>query len=170
LSYFNNHICPAVFATALAISPSLVYAADDDERGHDLDIVKPYVDARYRLEAVDQDGKSRDAAASTVRVKVSIVTKEVKDISIKIEGQAIINIGVEKFNGWAAKFLATPAGGLRDLYADVSVKVPDPSQPKGLVLKAIYHDFNSTGGNLNYDHEWDFLVSQKFWLTTQVKL
>ena len=410
MSYLKNRIYLTVSAAALAISPSVAFAADGDEKDDVLDIIKPYVDARYRLETVDQDGKSRDATASTLRVNIGIVTKEVKGFSIKVEGQAIVNIGAEKFNdtlngkvqfpvvadpedvvlnqayvrwrkadkadikvgrqtvnldnqrwigsvgwrqndqvmdaalatvtpikgfsatygyswrvnrifgpdsprgifrstdihmirgsykirsfgtisaygylldipqapgassktfgvrfaggkkvgdvkflyaaeygrqkdhglnpnnfgldyialeqglalgpvtaklgverlegngtvalqtplatlhkfnGWADKFLGTPANGLRDLYADITFKVPGPTKLKGLLLKAVYHDFNSTRGKLNYGHEWDFLIAkkfgkhlslslkyadykstgfatdtQKFWFTTQIK-
>jgi len=101
---------------------------------------------------------------------------------------------LHKFNGWADKFLGTPANGLRDLYVDVTVKPKGPDWLKGTTFKAVYHDFNSTRLGINYGHEWDFLVARKigkhvsvslkyanyqaqgfatdtkkFWLTTQVK-
>lgn len=59
------------------------------------------------------------------------------------------------FNGWADKFLTTPADGLRDLYVDVAVTPSAKGLPKGLSLRAIYHDFRSTRGNLPYGREFD---------------
>ncbi|WP_427965524.1 alginate export family protein [Altererythrobacter sp.] len=63
------------------------------------------------------------------------------------------------FNGWSDKFLNTPANGLRDLYADASYKFGQDSGVKGLTLRAVYHDFNSTRGGLNYGSEWDALIA-----------
>jgi hypothetical protein len=57
------------------------------------------------------------------------------------------------FNGWADKFLNTPANGLRDLYADVAVKLPAVGPIKGASARLQYHDYNSTRGGLNYGSE-----------------
>ncbi|WP_374526718.1 alginate export family protein [Novosphingobium sp.] len=63
------------------------------------------------------------------------------------------------FNGWADKFLTTPANGLRDFYLDASYKVPSKGPLAGLVLRAAWHDYNSTTGGIAYGREWDALVS-----------
>ncbi|WP_108810292.1 hypothetical protein [Sphingorhabdus sp. Alg231-15] len=101
---------------------------------------------------------------------------------------------LHKFNGWADKFLNTPANGLRDLYGDVVVKPAGPAWLKGTTFRALYHDYKSTGGDLDYGTEWNFLIArnfgkhvsmslkyadydsdgfatdtQKFWFTTQLK-
>ena len=48
------------------------------------------------------------------------------------------------FNGWADLFLATPAGGLRDLYGKVTVPLP-----AGFAFVGLYHQFDTdTGANL----------------------
>ncbi len=98
------------------------------------------------------------------------------------------------FNGWADKFLSTPANGLRDIYGDVTIKPAGPKWLKGTVFRAVYHDFKSTRGDLDYGQEWNFLIArnigkhvslslkyadydsdgfasdtQKFWFTTQLK-
>lgn len=57
------------------------------------------------------------------------------------------------FNGWADKFLTTPANGLRDLYADVAVKIPAVGPVKSASVRLQYHDYNSTRGGLNYGSE-----------------
>ncbi len=62
------------------------------------------------------------------------------------------------FNGWADKFLATPPNGLRDLYADLSYRFGD-GPFKGLLLRGMWHDFESTAGSVDYGSEWDALAS-----------
>lgn len=72
------------------------------------------------------------------------------------------------FNGWADKFLTTPANGLRDLYIDASFKVPGKGPLAGLTLRGAWHDFNSTRLGIGYGQEWDALVSYP--LTKQIGL
>jgi len=68
---------------------------------------------------------------------------------------------LHKFNGWADKFLGTPAGGLEDKYAAASYKVGADGPFKGLKFDAIYHDFSAeTGGD--YGTEIDLQVSKSF--------
>jgi hypothetical protein len=62
------------------------------------------------------------------------------------------------FNGWADKFLTTPASGLRDVYIDASWKVAK-GPLKGMTLRASWHDYNSTAGSLDYGQEWNGQVS-----------
>ena len=63
------------------------------------------------------------------------------------------------FNGWADKFLNTPVNGLRDLYADIAVKLPAVGSVKGASARLQYHDYNSTRGNLNYGSEWGAMLA-----------
>ncbi|MFM5894893.1 MAG: alginate export family protein [Novosphingobium sp.] len=63
------------------------------------------------------------------------------------------------FNGWADKFLTTPANGLRDIYLDAGYKVPGNGPLAGLTLRAMWHDFNSTRLGIAYGSEWDALAS-----------
>ncbi|BBP43754.1 hypothetical protein [Thiosulfativibrio zosterae] len=60
------------------------------------------------------------------------------------------------YNGWADKFLVTPATGLVDNYIDISGKA------FGLKLAAIYHDFSADKGSTKYGTEYDLLVAKKF--------
>lgn len=62
------------------------------------------------------------------------------------------------FNGWADKFVNTPAAGLRDLYVDVSIKLPPVAGVKGASARLKWHDFNSTSGGINYGREWDAML------------
>jgi hypothetical protein len=59
-------------------------------------------------------------------------------------------------NGWADKFLNTPADGLQDTYIALSSKL------NGFVLKAIYHDFSADFGGDDHGSEIDLLVARKF--------
>ena len=63
------------------------------------------------------------------------------------------------FNGWADKFLVTPAGGLRDLYLDGGYKFGEDSALKGLALRGVWHDYNSTFGSADYGSEWNAMAS-----------
>jgi hypothetical protein len=60
------------------------------------------------------------------------------------------------FNGWADMFLTTPPAGLVDMYVDAGATVA------GLNLKAVYHDFSSDTGSVDFGTEIDFLLSKKF--------
>lgn len=63
------------------------------------------------------------------------------------------------FNGWADKFLATPVGGLRDVYLDAQYKVPGKGGLAGLVLRGAWHEFRATLGDVHYGQEWNALAS-----------
>ncbi|MVZ97195.1 hypothetical protein EUU23_05690 [Sphingorhabdus sp. IMCC26285] len=75
------------------------------------------------------------------------------------------------FNGWADKFLSTPADGLRDGYADMSVKLPLIAGVKGTTLRLQYHDYHSTRGDIAYGLEWGGLVVAPInkWLAATLK-
>lgn len=58
------------------------------------------------------------------------------------------------FNGWADKFLTTPAAGLNDMYIKVATKVA------GVKVAAVYHDFSADEGNADYGTELDLVASK----------
>ena len=60
------------------------------------------------------------------------------------------------FNGWADKFLGTPADGLEDLYVGAIIPAA------GMNFKLFYHDFSANKGNTNYGTELDFVAVKKF--------
>ena len=60
------------------------------------------------------------------------------------------------FQGWADKFLTTPADGIRDAYATLSAQV------LGAKLMAVYHDFRADHGGYRYGHEVDVLLLRRF--------
>lgn len=61
-----------------------------------------------------------------------------------------------KFNGWADKFLTTPADGLKDLYVDITHKIANADGAleflNGLLVKFQYHNFSSESGT-DYGNE-----------------
>lgn len=75
------------------------------------------------------------------------------------------------FNGWADKFLSTPANGLRDIYTDISVKLPLAVGIKDATIRLQYHDYGSTRGDIAYGREWGALVGARInkWLAATLK-
>jgi len=59
---------------------------------------------------------------------------------------------LHKFQGFADKFLGTPADGLRDSYLGLGVKVGDAK------VKMTYHYFNSDEGGDKLGSEWDLAL------------
>lgn len=58
------------------------------------------------------------------------------------------------FNGWADKFLSTPREGLIDLYFQLDYKLKARGRP--LVLRMVYHEFDSDHAGISYGTEIDF--------------
>lgn len=67
------------------------------------------------------------------------------------------------FNGWADKFLNTPAGGLEDAYGRAAYKIAGLHDfVDGTVVEAVYHDFGAENTSMDYGKEWNFQVSKTF--------
>jgi hypothetical protein len=98
------------------------------------------------------------------------------------------------FNGWSDKFLRTPPNGLRDLYADATIRPFRSGFFENATFRFAYHDFRSTRADMHYGSEWNAQFSvplrpgwslalkyadydadrfatdtRKFWLTTQIR-
>lgn len=95
----------------------------------------------------------------------------------RLEGNGTVGLQtplatLHAFNGWADKFLTTPASGLRDVYLDAGYKVPGKGPLAGLVLRAAWHDYGSTTGGIAYSQEWNALASyplgKRFTLTAKL--
>jgi hypothetical protein len=63
---------------------------------------------------------------------------------------------LHKFNGWADRFLATPAGGLRDAYLEATGTIA------GIKLIGVFHDFRADVGGGKYGSEFDFYAGKWF--------
>ena len=59
------------------------------------------------------------------------------------------------YNGWADKFLSTPAGGLSDSYLKLATVL------SGVKLLAFYHEYESDVGSTNWGDEINLLVAKK---------
>jgi len=66
-----------------------------------------------------------------------------------------------KFQGWADKFLTTPANGVRDLNGTVEYALGKFDIVGPVKLAAVYHQFDSDRGSLDYGHEWDAQITMK---------
>ncbi|HEX7743018.1 MAG TPA: alginate export family protein [Sphingobium sp.] len=68
---------------------------------------------------------------------------------------------LHKFNGWADKFLTTPATGLQDRYASIAYTVPKVGKMGPLVASFLYRRFNSDRLSIHYGDEIDAQVTLK---------
>jgi hypothetical protein len=60
------------------------------------------------------------------------------------------------FDGWADKFLTTPANGLDNRYLSVGAVLPLVGSIRNLTLRAVYRSFTPEHTRGNYGQEWDF--------------
>ncbi len=60
------------------------------------------------------------------------------------------------FQGWADRFLATPANGIEDFYATLITK------PFGAKFVAVWHDLRSEDNDFDYGTELDVLLTKSF--------
>jgi hypothetical protein len=87
----------AIVATALALGMSSEVRGSEDWRNLYLDAM-PVLDARYRFEFVDQDGRSEDAKANTVRTRAGLETGRFFGLGLGFDFEWIEALGSEDFN------------------------------------------------------------------------
>ncbi len=68
---------------------------------------------------------------------------------------------LHKFQGWADKFLTTPANGLEDLYATASITLKGVASLDTLGFLASYHDYNAEAISADYGEEWNLSLAAK---------
>ena len=114
----------------------------------------------------DRGPNPKDFALSYVLLEPGIaagpVTAKLGYERLEGDGKAAVQMPLSTlhaFNGWADKFLTTPLDGLRDIYLDVVIAPKARGVPKGLALKAVFHDFRSTRGDRPYGREFDAQIS-----------
>lgn len=67
------------------------------------------------------------------------------------------------FDGWADKFLVTPANGLIDANLGITyVAKSENPYLNGAKAALVYHDFSAEKGSADYGTEWDAVVEQTF--------
>lgn len=71
-----------------------------------------------------------------------------------------------KFQGWADKFLTTPANGVRDLYLGGGYGVARLGALSAVTLQATWHRFDSDRLDQQYGNEIDLLASARLRRTT----
>lgn len=62
---------------------------------------------------------------------------------------------LHKFQGWADKFPATPANGIRDLYGSIAYTWADIGPFDDVTITAVYHELRSERANQNYGDEFN---------------
>jgi len=71
-----------------------------------------------------------------------------------------------KFQGWADKFLTTPADGVRDLYVNAGWSWKAIGPAKAVTVQAAWHRYESDRLNRSYGDELNLLASAKLGKTT----
>jgi hypothetical protein len=66
------------------------------------------------------------------------------------------------FDGWADKFLTTPANGLENRYLSLAYQWQPVGPLHNVIAKAIYRSFAPQHISGNYGSEWDFQLSAKW--------
>lgn len=66
------------------------------------------------------------------------------------------------FEGWADKFLTTPANGIKDAYGSLGWTGSHLLRLDSLAATAVYHSFEAERGHVSYGSEWDFVVTGKW--------
>jgi hypothetical protein len=68
---------------------------------------------------------------------------------------------LHKFQGWADKFLTTPAQGIVDYYGSIGYGWKKIGVFDTIAISAIYHRFDSDVGKINYGQEYDAQIVAK---------
>lgn len=73
---------------------------------------------------------------------------------------------VFKFQGWADRFVTTPADGIRDAYASIGHGWPTLGAAMAVALQAAYHRYDSDRASRHYGDELNLLASARLGRTT----
>ncbi len=65
------------------------------------------------------------------------------------------------YNGFADRFLVTPADGLEDRYVEAAYQIQKGNPLAGLKAVVAYHDFSANETNTQYGTEWNVLVTKR---------
>ncbi|WJW76169.1 alginate export family protein [Thiohalobacter sp. IOR34] len=129
---------------------------------HDMDGWSLLYTAEYAQQSDYKDGDNGidgDYQLFELGAKVSGITAKVSYELLGADNYSGFETPIatkHAFNGWADKFLNTPADGLKDVFVTVGGSLA------GVKLKAVYHDFSSDRGSTDYGTEWDLLAAKKF--------
>jgi len=125
-----------------------------------LDELKFLLNLEYASQSNDPDDTDTDYTLVEAGVTVSGVTVKVaQEVLGSDDGVSAFQTPLatkHAFNGWADKFLLTPANGLEDTYVFVGGSVA------GIKLGAAYHEFSADVGGADYGSEIDAVAVKKF--------
>ena len=65
------------------------------------------------------------------------------------------------YNGFADRFLTTPADGLEDIYIEAAYKFGGDTVLNGLRAVVAYHEFRASETNDEYGTEWNMLITKR---------
>lgn len=68
---------------------------------------------------------------------------------------------LHKFQGFADKFLTTPANGIRDLYAGAGLVLPKAAGFAPITAQVTYHRYDSDRGGIRYGDEINFVATAR---------
>lgn len=124
----------------------------------------------YEVEAAEQDDygdnpASYDATYFHISPALKWKTLTLQAGYESLEGDGVSSFKtplatLHKFNGWADKFLATPANGLEDMYVKVAYVIKGQGNLlDNTKLVAVYHEFEAENGGADYGDEVDLLIA-----------
>ncbi|MFW0776951.1 MAG: alginate export family protein [Rickettsiales bacterium] len=91
----NTFVYSTILASSLCASYS-AFAGDSLEQA--FRDGTPYIDMRYRYEFIDQDSKTKNANASTLRTRLGYRSGEFHNFSGVLEFENIVQVGSDSFN------------------------------------------------------------------------
>ncbi len=167
----SHHLANASWSSAVGKLTAYAYLLEQDVSGAENDTVGLRYKSRmsldsvtldYTLEYADQSAGAFDASyyLAEIAAKIQGVTfrlgHEVLTSDDGLYGTQTPLATKHAFNGWADKFLGTPATGLEDSWVGVAGKVGR------FGFNVTYHDFSPEFGGGDYGSEIDAVVSTRF--------
>ncbi len=145
----------------IAYSTKLLYTA---EYAHQMDFADnpTNIDVNYYLGEFGAMKLLNSPQVESITLKASYEVLE-GDGVIKVNGTSLARsfqtpLGTNHaFQGWADRFLLTPADGIKDLFGTLAVKA------FGAQFTLQYHDFSSDHDSYDFGTEWDAQVTRVFY-------
>jgi hypothetical protein len=126
----------------------------------------------YALSAAEQSDYADNPLSFDIGYKFGELTATYKQFSLGygleiLEGDGVKGFStplatLHKFNGWADKFLATPANGLEDRYVTAGVTLKNVIGADSLALVASHHDYDAEHVSADYGSEINLSLAAKF--------
>ncbi|BFM10240.1 hypothetical protein R50072_03930 [Simiduia litorea] len=129
---------------AIAAAASSPYALAESALETFMKESKTNVDFRYRFESVEQEGIDKDAAANTLRSRLSFVSGNISGLTLGLEFDDVRHLGDDDFNS------TSNGNGAYPVVAD-----PDGTDVNQAYAKYVSGGFTATGGRqrINLDDQ-----------------